>query len=287
MHPILYRLHWFGWDLEVHSYGLWIAAGCVAAVALTLRRARQLGEDVGMVQEACLWMLCVAMLGARLLYVLTNAPQFARACADGIKTQSATGALWECTRVFHVWEGGLVFYGGLVAGLAFVPWWARRHGLSASRLADLLAPQVALGHMFGRLGCYAAGCCWGRPTDGHGVSFPRGSLAWNELAASNPAALAGNRTVALYPVQLYEAAGALLLFVGLSWLANRKRYHGQVLVAYLAGYALVRLITELFRGDVDRRFLVAGISTSQLIAVGMLALSIALAITLRNRRKVA
>ena len=286
MHPILYRLHWFGWDLEVHTYGLFIAVGCVAAVMLTLRRARQLGEDPELVQEACLWMLCAAMFGARMLYVVSNAPAFARACSEGLASRSASQAVWECTRALHVWEGGLVFYGGLVAGLVFVPWWARRHGQSSPRLADLLAPQVALGHFFGRLGCFAAGCCWGRPA-AHGVSFPRGSIAWNELASTNPAALVGDHTVPLHAVQLYEAAGALALFVGLSRLATAKRYHGQVLVWYLGGYAVLRLATELVRGDPDRRFVVDGVSTSQLIAVATLALAVALAVTWRNRMKVA
>lgn len=284
MRPVLFSVHLFGTELALHSYGLAIAAAFIIAILVGSREARRLGEDPDQVQDLCFWLLVTSVAGARLLYVLTNLPTFARSCSDGIATHSPSLALWGCTRALHLWEGGLVFYGGLVAAVAFAWWYTREKRMSFRRTADVLAPSIALGHFFGRLGCYSAGCCWGRASSlPWAVRFPEGSLVFQSLVQSgqlNPSAL---YTPPLHPVQLYEAFGELLLYFGLALFARRKRYDGQVLIAYLVGYALLRFGCELFRGDAIRRFVLPGLSTSQALALASLPIALLLARAWRLR----
>jgi phosphatidylglycerol:prolipoprotein diacylglycerol transferase len=278
MCPVLYSLHLGGQSFQLHSYGVAIAVGFLVAIFLGARQARRVGEDEWAVQELCFWLLVSSMIGARLLFVLTNLPEYVDACRQG-------GTLYACTRALHVWEGGLVFYGGFLAAAGFAWWYTRRKRMNFARVADILAPSVAIGHFFGRLGCFAAGCCWGSPSSAPwAVRFGVESLAFQQLVSDGKLSAAANVTPTLHPVQLYEAGGELLLYFLLSIFATRKRYDGQVLVAWLAGYGLLRFVTELFRGDAVRKFVFAGISTSQFIALLTLPLAAALALYFRRRQ---
>jgi phosphatidylglycerol---prolipoprotein diacylglyceryl transferase len=288
MRPILYSAHVLGGqELALHSYGVAIAVGFFVAIFLGIRAARRQGEDHEAVQDLCFWLLVSSMLGARLLFVLTNVPQYATACSDAIASHSLARALWGCSRALHVWEGGLVFYGGFLAAVGFAAWYTRRRKLSFARIADLLAPSVAIGHFFGRLGCYAAGCCWGTPASaGVGVRFPPDSLVFQQLVSDGKLSAAAMLTPPLHPVQLYEALGNLVLFFALQLLAKKKRYDGQVLVAYLIGYAILRYAMELLRGDALRRFLLPHLSTSQAIALVTVPFAIALSVYFKRRQAV-
>jgi phosphatidylglycerol:prolipoprotein diacylglycerol transferase len=285
MRPVLFNLHLASENLALHSYGLAIAAGFLIAIFLGARQARRVGEDPGMVQELCFWLLVSSMVGARLLFVVTNVPSYVTTCTDGIHTHSMSAALWACSKPLHVWEGGLVFYGGFLAACGFAVWYTRRKKMPFARTADVLAPSVAIGHFFGRLGCYAAGCCWGTATSlPLGVRFPSESLVFQQLVSEGKLSPAAQLTPPLHPVQLYEALGELALYFVLSWFAPRKRYDGQVLVGWLLGYGILRFAVEVFRGDDVRRFVLPGLSTSQAIALLTLPLAIALSIWFKRRQ---
>lgn len=288
MRPILYSAHVLGGqELALHSYGVAIALGFLVAIFLGIRAARRQGDDHEAVQDLCFWLLVSSMVGARLLFVVTNVPQYVTACSDAVSTHGLGRALWGCSRALHVWEGGLVFYGGFLAAVGFAAWYTRRKKLSFPRTADLLAPSVAIGHFFGRLGCYAAGCCWGTPAPaGLGVRFPPDSLVFQQLVSDGKLSAAAMLTPPLHAVQLYEALGNLVLFFGLQLWAKRKRYDGQVLVAYLIGYACLRYAMELLRGDAIRRFLLPHVSTSQAIALLTVPLALGLAAVWRRRAAV-
>ncbi len=172
-------------------------------------------------------------------------------------------------------------------------WFMRREGQSVWPVADALIPSLALGQFFGRLGCYAAGCCWGRPTDlSWAVQFPPTSMARKQhfddglldaalKAAENPSLVP---SVPIHPVQLYDALGGLLLFGLLVWLRSRKRYHGQVFVWWMLVYPLLRSTMEaFFRGDTERGFAFGEVSTSMFISVGVAAVALVLLIKLRKR----
>jgi phosphatidylglycerol:prolipoprotein diacylglycerol transferase len=169
------------------------------------------------------------------------------------------------------------------------------------RVADLCVPLIALGHFFGRLGCFTAGCCYGKPTAGAlGVRFPPGSVAHLELVRDRAIAITAAGTPPLHPTQLYEALAELVICGGLLLWGARKRYHGQLLVIYLVAYPVVRAAIELFRADPDRGYLVrlatpalnellglpAGaaslISTSQVIAAGCVVAAVLLSRLLRR-----
>ncbi len=153
--------------------------------------------------DLAFWMIVAGLVGSRLTYGLVNAPAFWRACTDG------PGPRWhDCTAVLRLWEGGLVFYGGVAAAALAALIFARRQGWSFGQVGDVGAPALAIGHAFGRLGCFAAGCCFGKETASRlGVSFPRGSVAFDVLSRAGEVPFGAGETPPLHPTQLYEAAG--------------------------------------------------------------------------------
>jgi phosphatidylglycerol:prolipoprotein diacylglycerol transferase len=266
--PVLFSLRLGGREIALHSYGVLIAAGLAAGIALVHRRARREGLDGGRVLDLAFWMTVAGFVGSRVVYGLVNAGDYARVCLrgdDGLRTAGAVIA--DCTRILRVWEGGLVFYGGVAGAALVAAVFARREGWSFARIGDLFAPGLALGHAFGRIGCFAAGCCFGKESGAPwAVSFPRGSVAFDELVARSAVPPGADVTPPLHPTQLYESAGELGIAIALLALAPRlRRRPGAVFLAYLALYAALRFVVEIYRGDVARRF-VAALDTPRLAA---------------------
>jgi phosphatidylglycerol:prolipoprotein diacylglycerol transferase len=269
MFPTLFTVRLGGRELAFHSYGVLIAVGLAAGIAIAYREARRQGFDRGRVLDAAFWMIVAGLVGSRIVYGLVNAGDFARVCFHGGgEPRSLGAAIADCTRILAVWQGGLVFYGG-VAGAAVVGYrFARREGWSFAAFGDLFAPALALGHGFGRLGCYAAGCCFGKLGGGPlSASFPRGSVAFDELAATGAIPSGWDRTPGLHPTELYEALGEFAIFAALLVMRPRlRRRPGALLVAYLGAYAALRFVVEMFRGDVIRG-LVVSLETPRLAAL--------------------
>jgi len=251
-------------ELPLHSYGLLIATGFIVGIAVAQRRARRQGLDGDRLGDLAFWILVSALVGSRLYFLAVNwNDYFGDNAWIDLRGQ-------RFPRVLAVWEGGLVFYGGFM-GAALTSWWyMRRHGMRFLPYADVLIPSVALGHFFGRLGCFGAGCCWGRAGHAHLpwlARFPIGSMAYQTFAGRANAAelLAPDRltTVPVHPTQLYESFGELALFALLTLVVQpRKRFHGEVLATWLFGYAILRTTVEFFRGDVERG-VVAGLGVGQ------------------------
>src|SRR4030095_8103527 len=151
-----------------------------------------------------------------------------------------------------------VFYGGLIGAILTGYFLIRRWHLPWWKTADACAPGIALGNVLGRQGCFSAGCCWGKPTN-----LPLG--------------------VNLHPTQLYESFAMLIVFFFLLWLHKRKKFSGQVILAYALIYATVRFLIEFVRddprGDILGLTTLTGLSTSQMIGIvvgaGALVLMIA------------
>jgi phosphatidylglycerol---prolipoprotein diacylglyceryl transferase len=256
VHPTLFHLGGIG----VHSYGISIAVGFVFAILLGVRAARRQAFSVERLLDLAFWILVSSMIGSRLLFVITDLGNYYRLCV-GTSGQAARGVgqvLVDCTRVLRLWEGGLVFYGGLLGAIGASLWYTRRHKLSFLRVADLCVPLIALGHFFGRLGCFCAGCCYGRvTTSALGLRFPPSSMAFKEMVEASLLSAQATRTAPLHPTQLYESLAELCICIVLLLVGPRKRYHGQLLLLYLTLYPLARLVIELYRADPDRRFVVA------------------------------
>ena len=200
-------------SLPLHTYGLMIAAGFVAAIWLAQREARKQGQDAERIGDLAFWVLVSAIVGSRLYFIAVNGPDYFG--ENAWMTFHGT----RVPRLLAIWEGGLVFYGGFIGASLTAWWYLRRHGMRFLPHADTIIPSVAIGHFFGRLGCFAAGCCWGAVSRGHLpwlAKFPPASLAYQTFAGRANAAelLAPDRlsTMPVHPTQLYESFGELLLF---------------------------------------------------------------------------
>jgi phosphatidylglycerol:prolipoprotein diacylglycerol transferase len=241
MHPLLFKIG----PLSIHTYGLMIALGFFAALTVVRRIAPRSGMSPDFAVDTAFWLLLVGFIGARSLFVLTRFDEF----------------LSDPFAVFKIWEGGLVFFGGPLAALPWGYWWLRKHKLSFWKAIDTFIPGLVLGHAMGRLGCLAAGCCYGRPTDS----------TWGVKLNSDLVDPAF-RGIPLHPVQLYESAALFVLFVGLLWIHKNKKFDGQVGISYMLIYPVIRSIVETFRGDLVRGFVIDGLlSTSQFISILFMA----------------
>src|SRR5262245_60041803 len=170
------------------------------------------------------------------------------------------------TEIFMVQRGRLVFYGGLVGASLACVLYARLKKIPLWKLADVLAPSIALGYVFGRFGCFLNGCCYGQVCHlPWAVRFPYESDAWKGQVAQG---LINRMDQALpvHPTQLYESFLSLGLYLGLAWLYRRKKFDGQIFAVYLMSYAVTRSIVETFRGDYTPSHVHAGLTPAQLVS---------------------
>ena len=254
MRPTLFHLGSGLHPFEVHSYGFLIAIGLLVGVALAVRRGRSAGIETETTLDLTFYAVVFGMVGARLLYVLMHAPLYARLCVGTGVPRHAGQWLADCTAPLHIWQGGLVFLGGAILAACTTLLYARRKKLGPGVVADVLAPSVSIAHVFGRLGCFMVGCCYGK-TWSSGVHFPPGSVAYTDLLAQGRVLLGTGSTFGVHPTQLYEAGGELLIFLALLWLSRRRHAPGAVALAYAFGYGLLRFVVEIFRGDEGRGFI--------------------------------
>jgi phosphatidylglycerol---prolipoprotein diacylglyceryl transferase len=247
--------------LTLHTYGVLLALAFVAGLWVANRQARRAGLDPARVTDMAVYVLIGGLVGARVMLLIVEWQYFMRDPRE----------LWTLV------QSGGVFYGGLLGALPVAWWYSRRHGMDGWVTADVLAPGLAVGQAVGRLGCFAAGCCFGRPT----------TVPW-AVTFRDPYATRAVGTpldVALHPTQLYESAAALLLFLLLLWLSKRKRFHGQIALVYLFVYAAARFVIEFYRGDPSRGTVLGGwVSTSQFVAL-LIALTVAVLYPYLSRRR--
>jgi phosphatidylglycerol:prolipoprotein diacylglycerol transferase len=243
MYPELFRIGGF----PVNTYGVLLALAFMAALFVASRLGARDRLPRERVFDMGLWMLLGGLVGSKLLLMLAE-PEY--------------GSNWRNLFTVDFLRSGGVWYGGFLGGLLTGVLLIRRYRLPFWRVTDAFAPGVALGQAVGRQGCFAAGCCWGRPTDAPwGVEF-------GEAAHRVTGVPVG---VHLHPTQLYESAAALLIFLLLYRLHRRKRFDGQVVAAYAVLYGLTRFCIEFFRddprGDILGLTTLTGLSTSQLISL--------------------
>ena len=202
------------------------------------------------------WLIIGGILGGRTLYVITFWHE-----------QFAGKPFYE---VFMVQKGGLVFYGGLIgSSLAYILY-ARLKKIALWKGADVLAPSIALGYFFGRIGCLMNGCCYGRVCDlPWAIHFPPGHDTYPN---------------GVHPTEIYESLLNLGLYAALAWLYRHKKFDGQVFSAYLVCYALLRSFVEMFRGDYPayQRHLSGWLTPAHLVSIGILAAGVVLLCILRR-----
>ena len=242
--------------LPIRTYGVCMALGFFAAWQVVAWLCRRTGRALEPLSNLLLVLMLAGVVGSRVAYVIEH-------------WQSEFAA--NPRSVFYVWQGGLMFYGGLILALGYFFLWCRLKKERILPLADLLATVVPLGHAFGRVGCFFYGCCYGRVSaSALAVAFPRGSPAWYEQMHAGRIPQTATASLPVLPTQLFEAAAVLTLFVALLLLYRRFALvrPGLVTGAYFVGYALVRFALEYLRGD--PRAAIGPLSISQTISLGLL-----------------
>ena len=285
MFPELFRIG----NFPINTYGVLLALAFLSALLIAAKLAARDGLPRERVYDLGLWMLLAAIVGSKALMLLTE---------PGYRENP-----WSLFSLDFLRSGG-VFYGGFIGAAAVGYFLIRRYKLPWWKTADAFAPGIALGNAIGRQGCFAAGCCWGKPTlASWGVHFtelghevtgvptvvshlddPTQQAYWAEK-------LGGLfQPVHLHPTQLYESFGALLIFFFLLWLHRRKVFSGQVILFYGALYAVMRFTIEIFRddprGDILGLTTLTGLSTSQMLSIIVGVASVVL-LVVRWRRRVA
>jgi phosphatidylglycerol:prolipoprotein diacylglycerol transferase len=259
MFPLLFEIPVFG-GIRIYTYGVLVALGFLIGIFWTVHEGKIAGVNPDRILDLSFYIILAALVGSRILYIFVDWQRYASHPLDILK----------------IWEGGLVFYGGLIGAILVSIFYLRKYRLGFLKVADLFMPGVALGHGIGRLGCFAAGCCYGSEAEGFplAITFPH-----------HPYTLAP-AGIPLYPTQLFESAAELLIFLFLVLLRKRKRFEGQIFLVYLALYSLSRAVLETFRGDSVRGFLIPEqLSTSQFISGGLVVFAIVLYWRLRARQK--
>lgn len=294
-------------SLPLHTYGVMMATAFIVAIALATRQARfenlpsaplrdkkgrQLVDKSGkkltispqeMVADLAFYALLAGLGGSRVLYIFTRwSEEYSR----------------DPMKVFRIWEGGLVWYGGLIGATLTIVWFVRSRKVRFLPYGDLLVPGVALAHGIGRLGCFAAGCCFGNvaaPWFPFPVSFPQNSPAFHEHLGQGLVEFGAASSLPVYPTQLIEAGGEVIIFLILLFVRKRKKFQGQVLLTYFYLYPLLRSVIEMFRGDNIRGFFFRWpseeapllLSTSQGVSLLVAIAGISLTIVLSRQAKTA
>lgn len=293
MHPVFHV-----GPIEFPAYFTLLMVGYTLAVLLGAREGERQGLDYNRLLDLGLILLVAGIVGARALHVVADeewdtyrnlcvAPlevegqrlAGGQPCRTDAECQDAdrgdlchphkgTCHVRDCLRVFKFWYGGLVFYGGLFLAILAGLWFVRRHRLPTAKVADLAGFTIPLGLVFGRAGCFLAGCCWGKmsPSSPLGVAFPPGSAAYDFQVEQGAISRMALESIPVYPTQAWEALACLLIFAYLYfWRRTRKRFDGQIFYLFMIMYAVARFALEYWRDD--PRGEVLGLSTSQWLGV--------------------
>ena len=261
MHPILFSLPFsvprFG-PITVYTYGVLLAAAYLLGLQLAMVRARNRNLDATRVMDLGIYIIISALIGAKLLLLVTDFQIFRSNPAE----------------LFSLFRSGGVFYGGLILAVAVALVYIRRVGLPLWTTTDVFAPGIALGHVVGRFGCFFAGCCWGKPT-----TLPWGITFTDPFAAAN---VGTPLNQSLHPTQLYEAGAEFLILALLLGTERKgKPFAGRTFWLYMLLYAVSRFVIEFFRDD--PRGMVGVLSTSQFISVILAPLAIGMLVYLGRR----
>ena len=251
MYPELFKLG----PLTIYSYAVLLAASYLLGLRLAMSRARKWGLDANRVLDLGIYIIIAALVGAKLLLLIVDYDQFSTSPAD----------------LLSLARSGGVFYGGLILAVVVAFWYIAKHGLPFWTTCDVFAPGIALGHVTGRLGCFAAGCCYGKAT-----TVPWAVVFTDPAAAANVGTPLG---IPLHPTQLYEAGAELLILIVLLVTERKGRpFPGRTFWLYMLLYAISRFIIEFYRGD--DRGTVGMFSTSQFISIVLAPLAIVMLVYL-------
>jgi phosphatidylglycerol:prolipoprotein diacylglycerol transferase len=245
-------------ELGVRSYGVMLVVAFWLGIELTSRLARRRGIDPARILDLGLVVLVASLAGSRLLYVVTHMGEYR---GDWIG-------------IFRIWEGGLTFYGGLVAGVTLGMIYLKGKGVPVLKTSDLVAPHLALGIAIARVGCFLNGCCFGKESDlPWAVVFPPDCQAGWMLPGKH-----------LHPTQIYSALANLVIFVVLRRALSRKLADGVVFCAFMVLYGSWRFGIDYLRYYESGMYLgLVSITWNQVFSLAMIAIGLGLGLRLARR----
>jgi phosphatidylglycerol---prolipoprotein diacylglyceryl transferase len=256
MYPIVFGIPW------LHTYGVLVATAFLTALWLAGRLGRARGLDPEAVTNLGVYCAIAGIAGGKLMMFAVDAPYYA----------AHPGEIFSLSTL----QAGGVFYGGLIAALLVAVWYMRKTRLPAFATADVFAPGLALGHGIGRIGCFAAGCCWGAHCD----------RPW-AVTFTDPHAhdLVGvPLQVPLHPTQIYESIAEFAIFGALLWRIGRPYAKGAIISLYLVLYSTARFLVEFFRVHDQANPFGGPLNVPQWISLGLLLLGAAHLLRLRRQR---
>ncbi len=221
MWPVLVKIG----SVSIHTYGFMMALGVALALWFVYVQAKKTGLQASKLVDMAFYTIIVSLVGAKVVLFLGNISYYTRYPSE----------------LLSLARSGGVFQGGLFFGVIFALWYLRKHRLPTWKVGDLAGPAIALGHGFGRLGCFSAGCCYGRE-----CSLPWG-LEFHNQYSHNLTGIPLN--TALHPVQLYESLLNFTNFLLLAIILKKKKFDGQVFSLYIINYSIIRFFVEFYRGD--------------------------------------
>ena len=260
MFPILFK---FG-SITLYTFGLMAALGFFAAIYYTKYEAGREGYDPEMAVDMTFWLMVMGLIGSRVMFILTEHEFYFK----------------NPSEILKIWNGGLVWYGGLLAGTATAWIYTKYKGVRFLDMADILSPAVMLGLAIGRWGCFAAG-------DDYGIVSLSGSHWWT-VTFTNPTCLVPNELLGkpLWPAQLIMSANGFSIFLVMNYLLRRKVFTGQIFFLMMMMYSVNRFLIEYIRGDENRGYVVPGaISTSQFVSLVVFPIAAAGLIYLYSRHR--
>ncbi len=254
MHPILLDLGRF----QIRSYGFMLALSFLLGIWLAGKRARKYGVEPQKVLDLSVIIILAAVVGSRLLYVAFHLSQYSNPLD-----------------IFALWQGGATFYGGFILAVVASYWWLRKNNIDFLTVADIIAPSIALGLVFTRVGCLMSGCCFGKPTTHFwGLVFPPDCPAG--IASSQVAARMGLDHVALHPTQAYSSLKGLVIFVVLLLFQPLLKKRGATFGLFLVLYGAGRFTIDFFRFYEENARVLMGLTFNQVISVGLIVLGLVL-----------
>lgn len=295
MHPILFKIG----NFPVATYGVMIVIGLLAGIALAVTLGRRRGVDKNFFYDLAFVGMFSGFVGARLFSVALGMRDYLDVPGHSLFTGDAMSYMGAML----LSRTGFVFMGGFIVSMITGLWFIRRRGMPILEVGDMIAPAVALGHAFGRIGCFFAGCCHGfacgDPNAPHWaeklcvqyplISGPDGqpsemfNFAYQTQIHQGLLGRGAAAPLPIFPVQLLESAGNFTIALTLFFLWKRRKFSGQIFAAYLCAYAVLRFILEYFRGDVERGLWLGGLfSTSQILCLGSFMVGL---ILLYSRRR--
>ena len=237
MHPVLFTFpDWIPLiaGKSIHVYGVMIAVGFLLGLFYLKRESRRVGQDEEKIVDLFFGIIIAGLVGSRLLFVINEA---------------SSEFFANPLMFFKVWEGGLVFQGGVILSIIYTIYFCRKNDLKFFTISDICAPALSMGHALGRIGCFFAGCCHGRecPVDyPFALIFPKFD---NGIGIAPPG-------VPLYPTQIFESLGEWVILGLLLSFRKKKPFDGAVFLLYLILYAILRSVVEIYRGDFTRGYII-------------------------------